>query len=147
MAYDRELLSAVVQRLVPLDPAAGGAPEGVVDHIQQVLAGPAYETAREPLAAALERLDALARERQGAPFPALDDGGRDAALRELESEGSAGSRLLFRLLVTLALEGWLRGPERGGEAARRAREHMGLDPRGASRPPDEPAEVEGGRRG
>lgn len=141
------MLSAVVERLLPLDPAAGGAPESVVDHIQQVLAGPAFETAREPLAAALERLDTLARERQGAPFPTLGPGARDAALRELEAEGSARSRLLFRLLVTLALEGWLRGPAGGGKAARRARAHMGLDPRGASRPPGEPAEGDGCRRG
>lgn len=142
MDGEREILAAVVARLLPLGPGtpesstSGGAP--VVDHIQEVLRGPHYAPARERIEAALARLDALARERHGAPFAALDDGARDDALRALEREGVQGgesaepARLLFRLLTTFTLEASLRSPELGGEPARRARAHMGLpEPRAA----------------
>lgn len=135
---ERQILAAVVARLLPLDPATPESLSPIVDSIQEVLRGPGYATGRDQIGAAFERLDALARERHGAPFAALDDRARDAALRALESEGSPPARLLFRLLVVLTLEASLRNPERGGEAARRARAHMGLG---------EPTEAAGGDGG
>lgn len=123
------MLAAVVARLLPIGPGTPESVAPVVDHIQEVLSGPFFAPIRPRLETALGRLDELARERHGEPFPDLAPAARDEALSALEREGGAGSEpaaLLFRLLVPFVLEASLRSPLHGGEPARRARAHMGL---------------------
>lgn len=126
-APDRPTLAAIVARLLPLGPGTAADLAPVVDHVVETFASPYYAAARSPIAAAVARLEELARERRGRAFAELPEAARDEVLRALEAEGSEPARLFFRVLVTLTLEASLRSPGRGGEPARRGRAHMGLD--------------------
>ncbi|MBV8731329.1 MAG: gluconate 2-dehydrogenase subunit 3 family protein [Acidobacteriia bacterium] len=117
LAPERQILDAIVDRLVPADELGPGALEmGAANYIDLSLAeylAPEKGNFVEGLAA----VDALAKTQHGAAFAALTPEQKDGVLSAMESGapmGSVDSRAFFNRVRRLTLEGMFCDPYYGG---------------------------------
>lgn len=95
--FDRALLDAVIDRIIPADQDPGAVDLGTPDYVMRRLAADPVLEAQ--VAVGLAGLDG---------FLTCDAAGRDAALREVESAA------WFAALVELTQEGFWADPSNGG---------------------------------
>lgn len=124
----RELLAAVVERILPLSPTGGGEADEAAAFIAAKIGPPDGSDLRRTVEAALLTLDGAARFGWEKGFAALGPGARDALLGELEDEDTALARRFFHVMVILTLDACCGGPRRGGALGRRTWRHLGYDP-------------------
>ena len=90
-AGEREILDAMIGRLIPSDEAGPGAREaGALDYIDRELGG-ALAGSRELYRAGLLALDRYAEYTRGAPFMELPEREQDSVLFDLQTGGATGS--------------------------------------------------------
>jgi hypothetical protein len=105
---DREILAAVVARILPSHGTAGSA---VMESVVQALESPFFRKLSQPLSTGLRVLDEAARQHAGDRFPACSPRVQDDLLERWQ--GGDLDRLdfpthqLFEILISLSLEGWL----------------------------------------
>jgi gluconate 2-dehydrogenase gamma chain len=114
----KRCLEAFVNRLVPSDEYGPGAVEcGVVEYIERSLAGP-LAGGKPAILAAIDAVDATAREMLGAPLAELTPDKQDAVLSAIEKNAARGfepnSAAFFALVRRLTLEGMFSDPSYGG---------------------------------
>jgi gluconate 2-dehydrogenase gamma chain len=114
----KQLLEAVVDRLIPSDESGPGAIEcGVANYIDQALAGD-LAGEKAALFAGFTAVDSLARAKHGNNFAALQPEQKDELLTEIESDRAPGflpgSRAFFIRIRQLTLEGMFSDPFYGG---------------------------------
>jgi hypothetical protein len=117
-AAQKRCLETFADRLVPRDEYGPGAVEcGVVEYIDRALAGP-LSGGRTAILAAIEAVDATARETQGALLAELPADRQDAVLSLIEKNAAKGfepnSAAFFALVRRLTLEGMFSDPAYGG---------------------------------
>jgi hypothetical protein len=116
--YDRKILEAVIDRIVPADENGPGAIEcGAANYIVQALAGP-LEQDKTALTEGLRSVDALARSKHGVAFVDLPSEQKDDVLTAIETS----SRPFFNRIRQLTLEGMFSDPQYGGN-----RDYRGWD--------------------
>ena len=90
-AGEREILDAMIGRLIPSDEAGPGAREaGALDYIDRELGG-ALAGSRELYRAGLLALDRYAEYTRGTPFVELPEREQDSVLFDLQTGGATGS--------------------------------------------------------
>ena len=90
-AGEREILDAVIGRLIPSDETGPGAREaGALDYIDRELGG-ALASSRELYRAGLLALDRYAEYTRRAPFVELPEHEQDSVLFDLQTGGATGS--------------------------------------------------------
>ena len=90
-AAEREVLDAMIGRLIPSDASGPGAREaGALDYIDRELGG-ALAGSRELYRAGLLALDRYAGYARGAPFTRLPEREQDSVLFDLQTGGATGS--------------------------------------------------------
>lgn len=90
-AGEREILDAMIGRLIPSDESGPGATEaGALDYIDRELGG-ALAGSRELYRAGLLALDRYAEYARGAPFMGLPEHEQDSVLFDLQTGGATGS--------------------------------------------------------
>jgi len=123
-ARETEILSAMVDRLIPSDDLGPGALEaGALQYIDRVL-GEAESDSIDAYRAGIVALDRYCRESRGAPFIELLDGDRDSVLSEVETEVSGGaaagfegsSTAFFDMVKSHTWQGVFGDPRYGGNA-------------------------------
>ena len=112
--HQKATLEAATERLVPADRDPGAKQAGVIDYIENTLAG--YEAEHAPLyASGVQDLDRLARERFASDrFISLRPEQQDAIIAHLEKERSP----FFSLLVEHTMQGFYGDPRHGGNRDR-----------------------------
>jgi gluconate 2-dehydrogenase gamma chain len=110
----KRCLEAFTNRLIPADDFGPGAVEcGVVDYIDGWLAGPSAG-GKAAFLAALDAVDATARDMHGAPLSGLPPDRQDSVLTLIEKNGARGfepnSATFFALFRRLTLEGMFGDP-------------------------------------
>lgn len=108
------MLSAAVERILPSEDGPGAAEAGAAVWIEGTLAAEGNRSWRFLFEEGLGRLQALAGEIHGRPFPACSPGERDEVLQRFQEQSDPLYRAFFRQLVTLTLEGFLGDPAHGG---------------------------------
>lgn len=124
----RELLAAVVERILPLSPPGRGEADEAAAAIAAKIGPPDGSDLRRMVEAALLTLDGSARFGWDKGFAALGPAARDALLGELEDEDTPLARRFFHVMVILTLDACCGGPRRGGALGRRTWRHLGYDP-------------------
>ena len=113
----RQLLEAVVDRLVPKDELGPGAVEcGAANYIDLSLAD-ALASEKPAFVQGLADLEAFSRRQRGAAFSQLSPEQKDAILTAMEqgsAEGFADARPFFNRVRRLTLEGMFCDPYYGG---------------------------------
>ena len=127
-AHQRSTLEAATGRIIPTDHDPGALEAGVVDYIENALAG--YDAEHAPLYVdGIKELDRLAREKFGAEaFIKLGAGEQDQILTLLEKQRSA----FFSLLLEHSMQGFYGDPRHGGNRDRVGWKMIGFP--GPSRP-------------
>ena len=124
----RSTLEAATGRIIPADRDPGALEAGVIDYIENTLAG--YEAEHAPLYVdGIQELDRLAREQFGsAAFVSLQAEQQDRILNLLEKQRSA----FFSLLLEHTMQGFYGDPRHGGNRDRVGWKLIGFP--GPSRP-------------
>jgi gluconate 2-dehydrogenase gamma chain len=112
--HQRATLEAATERIIPADRDPGAKQAGVIDYIENTLAG--YEAEHAPLyASGVQNLDRLARERFASDrFISLRPEQQDAIIAHLEKERSP----FFSLLIEHTMQGFYGDPRHGGNRDR-----------------------------
>jgi hypothetical protein len=119
---EEAVLRAAVERLLPADDFPGAWEAGAREYLERQLEGD-LAGARGLVEQGLAALDAEAIARSGSGFAALDDGGRDALLRDVEQGSvrtpwSVPPQQFFDLLARTTAEGFYADPGQGGNRDR-----------------------------
>ena len=127
-AHQRSTLEAATGRIIPADRDPGALEGGVIDYIENTLAG--YDAEHAPLYVdGIQELDRLAREKFGAAaFIQLSADEQDQILASLDERRSR----FFSLLVEHAMQGFYGDPRHGGNRERVGWKIIGFP--GPSRP-------------
>ena len=127
-AHQRSTLEAAAGRIIPADRDPGALEAGVVDYIENTLAG--YDAEHAPLYVdGIQELDRLAREKFGsAAFVQLNPDQQDQILTLLEKQRSA----FFSVLLEHTMQGFYGDPRHGGNRDRVGWKMIGFP--GPSRP-------------
>ena len=127
-AHQRSTLEAATGRIIPADRDPGALEAGVIDYIENTLAG--YDAEHAPLYVdGIKELDKLAREKFGsAAFIQLRADEQDQILTVLEKQRSA----FFSLLLEHTMQGFYGDPRHGGNRDRVGWKMIGFP--GPSRP-------------
>ena len=127
-AHQRSTLEAAAGRIIPADRDPGAVEAGVVDYIENALAG--YDAEHVPLyVEGVRELDKLAREKFGsAAFVQLSADQQDQVLASLEKQRS----VFFSLLLEHTMQGFYGDPRHGGNRDRVGWKMIGFP--GPSRP-------------
>lgn len=131
----RRTLQAVQEHMLPSAPGTPGAREvNATGYLDAALATEDFAGDRDLVKRAASDLDRLAREAGAASFAALDEGGRERALRAYERAG--GGAALERVL-SFTLEALLGDPVHGGNPDGVGWAWAGHRPGSPRPPPDE----------
>ena len=127
-AHQRSTLEAATGRIIPADRDPGAQEAGVVDYIENALAG--YDAEHAPLYVdGIQELDRLAGEKFGSEaFIKLGADQQDEILTLLEKQRSA----FFSLLLEHTMQGFYGDPRHGGNRDRVGWKMIGFP--GPSRP-------------
>lgn len=127
-AHQRATIEAATGRIIPADRDPGGIEAGVIDYVENALAG--YDAEHAPLYVdGVRELDRLARERFGADaFVRLSAEHQDQVLATLQERRSR----FFSLLVEHTMQGFYGDPRHGGNRDRVGWKMIGFP--GPSRP-------------
>lgn len=104
----RAVLAAAAERIVPSDDGPGGAETGAAAYVERLLGTDRFRGWAPLFAEGLGRLQELAGEIWGRPFPACSPEERDAVLGRFQEQPDRLHRAFFRQLVVFTLEGFLR---------------------------------------
>jgi gluconate 2-dehydrogenase subunit 3-like protein len=126
--HQRSTLEAATGRIIPADHDPGASEAGVIDYIENSLAG--YEAEHAPLyVQGIQELDKLAAEQCGlAAFVSLQPEQQDQILALLEKRRSP----FFSLLIEHTMQGFYGDPRHGGNRNRVGWKVIGFP--GPSRP-------------
>lgn len=123
-------LRAAIDRIIPPDDFPGGWDAGVGDYLDRQFArdlAPLVATYQQ----GLDRLDIVARERNGAAFAALAPGAQDALLAAIEAGGHGDDLAdFFALLIAHTMEGYYGDPGNGGNREGVSWRMIGFEVRG-----------------
>ncbi len=106
----QQLVTAVVERLLPSDLGIGARETGAAEYVERVI----ESSPRQGIEQILELLDQRSREEFETPFEDIASEQQDMLLGEFAEHSDPAVSSLFRTLVTLALEGFLCRPDQGG---------------------------------
>ncbi|MFY9825919.1 MAG: gluconate 2-dehydrogenase subunit 3 family protein [Thermoanaerobaculia bacterium] len=125
-AERREVLRAVVERILPGSLGTGAAETDAAAGFESAVLHPFFRGLRPGIEALLDQLQAGAGQLHGKGFSACAPGEQDEMLRALEADPSPWTRLLFRFLIWFSLEGFLGDPVHGGNRSFGGWEFIGL---------------------
>jgi gluconate 2-dehydrogenase gamma chain len=119
-AAERELMDAIVARLIPTDENGPGATEAqAVTYIDRALAG-ALAASRPAYTTGLAALDRYARASRGVPFTRLSATDQDSVLIDVETGAATGfagsSSVFFAMVLVHTHQGTFGDPYYGGNA-------------------------------
>jgi hypothetical protein len=106
---ERATLTAALECVLP-----GAAEAGAAGYAERLAARSDPSAAAERLSVGLALLDSLAEGMWGAPFAACSGEQRDGVLEELGRVPHHSAQRCLRMLVQLAIRGFLCAPEHGG---------------------------------
>jgi gluconate 2-dehydrogenase gamma chain len=123
-----EVLSAVVERIIPKDQDPGAIEAGVPVYIDRMLVSPELHETKEILTGGITALAKRAEVAFKKPFPEIEPAQQDQLLDEFrkQPEGSARQRF-FDMLIVMTLEGFLGDPAYGGNKDRAGWTLVGFD--------------------
>jgi gluconate 2-dehydrogenase gamma chain len=110
----RIVLAAAAERILPSDDGPGAAETGAAAYIERLLETDRFRSWQPLFEDGLGRLEELAAELHGLPFPDCSEDARDEVLRRLQTDPDRLRQAFFRQLVSLTLEGFLCDPAHGG---------------------------------
>lgn len=123
-AGERDILDAVVARLIPSDAQGPGATEARAAHYIDRALGGALTSSRSAYTAGLAALDRYARSSRGAPFTQLSTTDQDSVLIDVETGAATGagtgftgsSAAFFAMVLSHTHQGTFGDPYYGGNA-------------------------------
>jgi hypothetical protein len=121
-------LAAVVERILPGTDGPGARETAVATALERALQHRFFLALRGAFEQWLDLLDAQARQRDAKAFAACGAGDQDELLRAIEQGPNPWTRVLFRSLIALSLEGLLGDPIHGGNTDFRGWAAIGLQP-------------------
>lgn len=121
-----QVLRAVVARILPGTDGPGAARAAVAEGIERALAEPYYRGLRRGVETLLDQLQAQASARHALDFWACDSAQQDDLLSAVEHDPNPAMRFMFRIMVSLSVEGLLGDPAHGGNRDGLGWEFVGL---------------------
>lgn len=122
----RGTLHAVVDRILPGVHGPGAAGTNAAAAVEEALRHRFFRGLVPGIAQMLDRLQAQARDTFASEFAACTSAQRDELLRALSDDPHPFTRVLWRVLIALSLEGLLGDPRHGGNRDYRGWEAAGL---------------------
>ncbi len=123
-----EVMSAVVERIIPKDQDPGAIEAGVPEYLDRMLVSPELHESKEILQGGFTALEKRAETAFKKRFPELEPAQQDQLLDEFRKQPESSSRhVFFDLLVVMTLEGFLGDPAYGGNKDRAGWTLVGFD--------------------
>jgi gluconate 2-dehydrogenase gamma chain len=110
----RAALEAALDRVLPGGDAAGAREADAIRYAEWLITQRPYRHWHESVCHGVALLDTIAVSRHGAPFARCTAAERDAALGAVAAAPHPRAMRFMRVLVTLAIRGFLSDPKYGG---------------------------------
>ncbi len=105
-ASQAQILTDVVDTLIPASDSLGAKAVGVPDFVQKMVADCYEPTVQQQVKDGLAAIDAMAGSRFGRPFAACDTAQRTTVLQQIETTPEAERRAFWSLLKNLTIQGY-----------------------------------------